>query len=98
MSKFLIAARIVELSRMPAATTSRVLSSTEVEETLLQHFLKTWRSRSAAQLKSVPAVRTDPPVIEEKGDEPVPHKASPYDLASSNPHVIAATLFSRKRW
>lgn len=98
MSKFQIAARIMELNLAPTVTTSRTLSPTEVEETLLQHLLKTWRSRSAAQLKSVPAARIDPPIIEEEWDEPVPHKASPYDLASSNPHVIAATLFSRKRW
>jgi len=97
MSKFTMAARIVELNHVNTACNSRALSPVEVEETLLQHFLKVWRTRSAAHLTPVPVTSIDPQPVEEKSIEPVPNRASPYDLASNNPHVIAATLFSRKR-
>jgi len=98
MSKFSIVARIVELNQVNTGLASRTVASAKVEETLLQHFLKTWRSQRAAHLKSVPIASIAPQIIEEESGEPAIHKASPYDLASSNPYVIAATLFSRKRW
>lgn len=97
MSKFSIAARIVELNRANTGPSSRAVSSAGLEETLLHHFLNSWRSQRAAHLKSVPTARLDTQIIEEKFGEPAKQQASPYDLASNNPYVIAATLFSRKR-
>ena len=97
MSKFSVAARISELGQVNTGLASRTVSSAEVEETLLQHFLRTWRSQKAAGLKSVPAASIAPQIIEEESGKPAMYKASPYDLASNNPYVIAATLFSQKR-
>ena len=92
MSKFSIAARIVEINQANTGP-----SSVGLEESLLHYFLKAWRSRRAAHLNSVPTARVGPQIIEERSGESVKHQASPYDLASNNPYVIAATLFSRKR-
>lgn len=96
MSKFSIAARVVELRQ--ANPTTRSLSSAEVEETLLQHFLRAWRSQRSVHAKSVPSAHLDAQIVEERSGEVPTHKSSPYNLASNNPHVIAATLFSKKRW
>lgn len=97
MSKFSIPARIVELGQVNTFLTSRAVSSADVEETLLQHFLKAWRSQRVTHLKPVPGTQIEPQIIEETNGEPATHQASPYGLASNNPHIIAATLFSRKR-
>ena len=98
MSKFSIAARVAELRQANAALASKTLSSAEAEETMLQHFLRTWRSQSSVHAKSAPTAGVDAPSLEEKNGNAATHQASPYDLASSNPHIIAATLFTRKRW
>jgi hypothetical protein len=97
MSKFSIPARIAELRQVNTSLVSRAVSPEDVEETLLQHFFKTWRSQRAAKIKKAPNGRINPQDINEKSDEPSTHPASLYDLASANPHVIAATLFLRKR-
>jgi hypothetical protein len=56
------------------------------------------RFRKAAQLKTDPTIRVDSPVINEESWIQDNHHTPLYDLAASNPHLIATSLFIRKIW
>ncbi len=98
MSKFSIAARIVELGEINAVRSSKGGFAADVKETILQSYLRARSLRQAVQARAEFSAQVDPQAADEDGSPPAAHKASPYDLASNNPYVIAATLFSRKRW
>ena len=99
MSKFSIAARIVELGEINTVRTSRAVSTARATETFLQRYFRARGLQRVGAIKSsslnAPA---NSPAAGEKSDATASYKASPYDLASNNPYVIAATLFSRKGW
>lgn len=86
MNKFFIA----------AGTAALGLSTAEARESLLQRFFKNLRFHGSTRPKADPVVDIDPQLIDEKGWQPEKHQSPLYDLAASHPHVIAASLFSRK--
>jgi hypothetical protein len=86
MNKFFIA----------AGTAALDLSTAEARESLLQRLFKNLRFHGSARPKADPVVDIDPQLIDEEGWQPEKHQSPLYDLASSHPHVIAASLFSRK--
>ena len=54
------------------------------------------RIRKTTQVKTDPMVSADSTVIDEREWETDKHHSALYDLAASHPHVIAASLFTRK--
>ena len=96
MNNFLIAAGTAVLGVATTALTSRIGSTAEVRESLLQHCFKSWRRQTAAQLEPDPTARVDSQMIDEESGEPATHQSTLYDLAASSPYVIAASPFLRK--
>ena len=86
MNKFLITAGTVALD----------LATDEAREPLLQRCFKNLRFHGTARPKAEPMARVDSQLIDEMGWEPERHHSPIYDLAAMHPHVIAASLFSRK--
>lgn len=86
MNKFFTAAGTAVLGLITSALNSST-STGEVKGPLLQRGLKNPR---------LPAASADSQVIDEKDWSPDKHDSSLYELAASNPHVIAASLFSTK--
>ena len=96
MNNFLIAAGTAVLGAATTALTSRIGSTAEIRESLLQHCFKSRLRQRAAQLEPDPTASVDSQLIDEESGEQATRRSTLYDLAASNPHVIAASLFLRK--
>ena len=92
MNKNYFAARTMALDSAAAATAS----TAEVIEPFFRRCFKNLNTRNASQPKADTAASVDLQSIDEKDWKPDSHKSPLYDLAASNPYVIAASLFSRK--
>jgi hypothetical protein len=73
-------------------------STAEANGFLLRRYLKCPCLRRAFRLEADAAAIVDSQPADEKPGEPDRHQSVLYDLAASNPHVIAASLFTRKHW
>jgi hypothetical protein len=71
-------------------------SAAEAREALLRRFFKDVRFHASARPKAEPETEVDSQLIDETGWKPDAYRATVYDLAASHPHVLAASLFSRK--
>ena len=71
-------------------------STAEANGFLLRRYLKCPCLRRAFRLDADAAAIVDSQPIDERPREPDRHQSALYDLAASNPHVIAASLFTRK--
>jgi hypothetical protein len=98
MNKFSIAAGTAALGVATSALTSGIASPAEVRETLLKRCFRTRHFQRAAPVKTGPTASVDAQLIDKESGGPIPYRSPIYDLVASNPHVIAASLFSRKRW
>jgi hypothetical protein len=97
MSKFLIEARIAELSKVNTVSASGAASSAAVVETLLRRWYKVWHFLGAAPLETDVNTTAASHSIDHESGVPDTVRSPLYDMATSNPHVIAATLFSGNR-
>ena len=92
MNKNYFAARTKALDSAAVATAS----TAEVIEPFIRRCFKNLNIGNASQPKADSAASVDLRSIDEKDWKPDSHKSPLYDLAASNPYVIAASLFSRK--
>jgi hypothetical protein len=71
-------------------------SAAEAKESLLRRCFRNVRFHRNTQSRAEPVAEVDSQLIDETGWKPDAYRSPLYDLAASNPHVLAATLFSRK--
>ena len=71
-------------------------SAAEARESLLRRCFKNVRFHGNARPKAEPVAEVDSQLIDETGWKPDAYRSPLYDLAASNPHVLAVSLFSRK--
>ena len=74
---------------------SSFVSTAEAKGSLFRHYFKCLSSRRTAQRKTLRTDSPDSPAIDEMRWGPGKQQSPLYDLAASNPHVIAASLFSK---
>ena len=86
MNKFSIIAETVVLG----------WSAAEAKDSLLRRCFRNVPFHGNVRPKAEPVAEVDSQLIDETGWEPVAYRSPLYDLAASNPHVLAITLFSRK--
>jgi hypothetical protein len=79
-----------------AGTMSLGSATAEARESLFQRFFKYLRFHRTARPKAEPVVGVDSQLIDERGWEPDKHQPPIYYLATMHPHIVAASLFSRK--
>jgi len=91
MNKLFIAAETVALALATAAA-----SIAEANGPLFRRRFKNPRLRRTIPLSADPAACVDSQLNDEKGWEFDIQQSPLYDLAANNPHVIAASLFSRR--
>jgi hypothetical protein len=96
MNKLFNAAETAALDLATAAPASTITFTAEPKRPLLQLWFSYLRLRKAARLRTDPMVNVDSQMVDEKGWESERRQSALYDLAASNPYVIAASLFSRK--
>jgi hypothetical protein len=96
MNKLFNAAEMEALDLATPAPASTMSSTAEAKGSLLQRWFNCPRLRKIARVRADPVVNVDSQMVDEKGWEPDRPQSALYDLAASNPHVIAASLFSRK--
>jgi hypothetical protein len=96
MNKFFITAGTAAFDLVTAAPASTTTSTANARGSLLQRGFNYLRLRKASRLRTDPTVSVDSQLTSEKGWESDKNQSPLYDLAASNPHVIAASLFSRK--
>ena len=92
MNKLFIAAGTAVLGFASAAADS----TSEANGSFFRRCFKTPRLRGTSRRNADPATSVDSQLIDEKDCEPDKHQSPLYALAANNPHVIAASLFSRK--
>ena len=92
MNKQFFAAGTMALDSATAATAS----TAEAIEPFFRRCFKNLNILSASQLKADPAASVDSQLVDEKDWRPDSHQSPLYDLAASNPYVIAASVFSAK--
>ena len=95
MNKLFIAASTAVIDLI-AADPSSPITHTAGTKGALKRCFNYLRLRKTTQLKTDPMVNVDLTVINERGWETDKHHSPFYDLAASNPHVIATLLFTRK--
>jgi hypothetical protein len=71
-------------------------TAAEARESLLRRCFKNVRSHGNALPKAEAEAAVDSQLIDGTGWKPDAYRSPLYDLAASNPHVLAVTLFSRK--
>lgn len=86
MNKFSIIAETVVLG----------FTAAEARESLLRRCFKNVRFHGNVRPKAEPVAEVDSQLIDETGWKPDAYRSPLYDLAASNPHVLAVSLFSRK--
>ena len=93
MNKLFIATGMAALgsATMPTARTAGANSS------FIQRWFKNLHLLRVSRLNADPAAGIDSQLVDEKGWKSDRPQSPIYDLAAFNPHVIAASLFSRKR-
>ncbi len=92
MIKLFIATGMAALgsATMPTARTA------EVNRSFIQRCVKSLQVLRASRLNADPAAGVDLQLVDEKGWKSDRQQSPLYDLAASNPYVIAASLFTRK--
>ena len=93
MDKLFIAAETGALGLVTATTAT---STGETKGSFFQRCFNYLHLRKTARLKADALVCADSQLTEESAWEPKKHRSPLYDLAASNPHIIAVSLFSRK--
>lgn len=86
MNKFSIIAETVVLG----------FTAAEARDSLLRRCFKSVRFHGNAPAKVEPVAEVDSQLIDETGWKPDAYHSPLYDLAASNPHLLAVSLFSRK--
>lgn len=94
MNRLFIAVSTAAFNLVTAESASAITAG--AKESFRARYFNCLRLRKAAQLKTEAPVLVDSPVADEKGWKQDSHHSPLYDLAASNPHVIAATLFTRR--
>ena len=80
-----------------AFVTAATSSTAEANGLLLRRYF-IWRHHHRPfGLETDAASNADSRPVEEKSGEPKQHQSTLYDLFASHPHVIAASLFTKKR-
>ena len=86
MNKFSIIAETVVLG----------FTAAEARDSLLRRCFKSVRFHGNARPKAEPEAEVDSELIDEAPWKPAAYRSPLYDLAANHPHILAATLFSRK--
>ena len=79
-----------------AGTVALGLTTADARESFLQRCFKILRFHRTARPEAEPLVGVDSQLIDESSWEPDKHHPPIYYLAVMHPHVVAASLFSRK--
>jgi hypothetical protein len=79
-----------------AGTLALDLTTDDARESFLQRCFKNLRFHRTARSKAVPLEGVDSQLIDESRWEPDKHQPPIYYLATMHPHLVAASLFSRK--
>lgn len=80
-----------------AFVTAATSSTAEADGFLLRHYFK-WRHLCRTfKLETDAASNADSQPVDEKTGESTRNQSTLYDLFASHPHVIAASLFTKKR-
>lgn len=77
--------------------TAATSSTAEANGLLLSRYFKWRHLRRPFGLETVAASNADSRPVDEKTSEPKRNRSTLYDLSASHPHVIAASLFTKKR-
>ena len=93
MIKLFIATGMAALGSATMPTTR----TAGVNRSFVQRCLKNLHDLRASRLNADPAAKVDPQLVDEKGWKSDRQQSPLYDLAASNPYVIASSLFSRKQ-
>jgi hypothetical protein len=96
MNKLFIAASTAVIDLIAADPSSPITHTAGTKGASLKRCFNYLRLRKTTQVKTDPVVSVDSTVINERGWETDRHHSPLYDLAASHPHVIAASLFTRK--
>lgn len=76
---------------------SSLTSPADARGLYFQYYFKNLFARKAAWPQAAQTDSVDSPVVDETHREPNENHSPLYELAKSNPHVIAASIFTRKR-
>jgi hypothetical protein len=96
MNKLFTTAETAALDLATAAPASTIISTTEAKGSWLQRCFNCPWLRKIAGLKTYPTASADSQLVNAKGRKSSRHQSALCDLAASNPHVIATSVFSRK--
>ena len=79
-----------------AGTVALGLTTAKSRESLLQRCIKKLHFNGTARPKAEPLVGVDPQLIDETEWKPYQYHSPLYFLVAHHPHVVVATMFSRK--
>jgi hypothetical protein len=96
MNKLFTTAETAALDLATAAPASTIISPTEAKGAWLQRSFNCPWLRKIAGLKTNPTASADSQLVDAGGRKSSSHISALCDLAASNPHVIATSVFSRK--
>jgi hypothetical protein len=92
MNKLFIATGMAALG----SATMPTVRTAEANRSFIQRCFKNLHLLRASRLNADAAAAADSKLVDEKGWKSDRQQSPLYDLAASNPYVIAASLFSRK--
>jgi hypothetical protein len=96
LNKLFTTAETAALDLATAAPASTIISTTEAKGSWFQRCFNCPWLRKIAGLKADPTASADSQLVDAEGRKSSRHLSALCDLAASNPHVIAASVFSRK--
>jgi hypothetical protein len=96
MDNLFTAAETAAFDLATAAPASTIMSTTEAKGSWLQRCFNCPWLRKIAGLKTNLTASADSHLVDAGGRKSSRHRSALCDLAASNPHVIATSVFSRK--
>jgi hypothetical protein len=96
MNKLFTTAETAALDLATAGPASTIISTTEAKGSWLQRWFNCPWLRRIAGLKTNPTASADSQLVDEQGRKSITRQSVFCDLAASNPHFIATSVFSRK--